>query len=79
MRDFPTDFAHDVGLVVSGAPLRPPRYPAGRIAVNVVEHHVIGRFPAGRAWLQRHGEKQLRDAQLRILDGEIPDVVPLPE
>ena len=67
------------GVLALKVPLRPPWYPVGRFAVNVVKHHVVGRFPSGKAWLQRHGEKQLRDAQLRILDGEIPDVVPLPE
>jgi len=29
----------------------------GRLAVNVVEHHAIGHIPAGKVWLQRHGEK----------------------
>lgn len=60
-------------------PIRPPWYPVGRLAVNVVKHHVMGRFPAGQRWLQRRGEQQLRDAAARILDGEIPDVVALPD
>ncbi|MCA1005089.1 DUF2236 domain-containing protein [Rhodococcus hoagii] len=60
-------------------PIRPPWYPAGRLAVNIVKHHVVGRFPAGQRWLQRHGERQLRDAAARVLGGEIPDVVALPD
>lgn len=67
------------GVRALKVPVRPPWYPVGRLAVNVVKHHVVGRFPAGNRWLQRHGERQLEDARLRILDGEIADVVALPD
>ncbi|QCQ92580.1 oxygenase MpaB family protein [Rhodococcus sp. SGAir0479] len=67
------------GVRALRVPVRPPWYPAGRFVVNVAKHHVLGRVPAGRRWLQRLGERQLRDAARRILDGEIPDVVALPD
>ncbi|MGW4480973.1 oxygenase MpaB family protein [Rhodococcus triatomae] len=59
-------------------PLRPPWYPVGRLTVNIAKHHVVSRFPSGRRWIQRHGEKQLRDARQRILGGEIANVAPIP-
>ncbi|MFE3292341.1 oxygenase MpaB family protein [Rhodococcus sp. NPDC059234] len=67
------------GVRALHVPLRPPWYPAARFVVNVAKHHVLGRFPAGKRRLQRHGERQLLDVQLRLLGGEIPDVVPLPD
>ncbi|MGW0040355.1 oxygenase MpaB family protein [Rhodococcus sp. NPDC003348] len=66
------------GVRALKVPVRPPWYPIGRLAVNIVKHHVVGRFPAGRVRLQRLGERQLHDTQRRILGGEIPDVAPIP-
>ncbi|MGW0026829.1 oxygenase MpaB family protein [Rhodococcus sp. NPDC003383] len=59
-------------------PIRPPWYPAARIAVNVAKHHVIGRVPAGKRWLQRLGERRLAENRQRILAGEITTVAPIP-
>ncbi|MFF0817933.1 oxygenase MpaB family protein [Rhodococcus sp. NPDC003318] len=66
------------GVRALRVPVRPPWYPAGRIAVNIAKHHVVGRFPAGKRHLQRLGERQLHRDRLRVLGGEIPDVAPIP-
>ncbi|GAA4482877.1 oxygenase MpaB family protein [Rhodococcus olei] len=65
------------GVRALQVPIRPPWYPAGRLAVNVVKHHVVGRFPAGNRWLQRHGERQLQRDQRRLFGNETPEVAPL--
>lgn len=67
------------GVRALRVPVRPPWYPLARLAVNVPKHHVLARFPAGRQWVQRLGERRLEQAAQRILDGEIPDVVALPD
>ncbi|NKZ80667.1 DUF2236 domain-containing protein [Rhodococcus hoagii] len=67
------------GVRALRVPVRPPWYPLARLAVNVPKHHVLARFPAGRPWVQRLGERRLEQAAQRILDGEIPDVVALPD
>ena len=58
-------------------PVRPPWYPVGRVVVNTVKHRVIGRFPAGKRYLQRLGERQLTENALRLLDGEHAEVPPI--
>lgn len=67
------------GVKALRVPRRPPWYPAGRLAVNVAKHHVLGRFPSGKARLQRRGERQLQQVRLRVLDGELTSVAPLPD
>lgn len=66
------------GVRALRVPIRPPWYPALRFVVNVAKHHVLGRFPAGGRYLQALGERQLRQTRLRVLDGEIPDLAPIP-
>ncbi len=67
------------GVRALHVPMRPPWYPVARIAVNVTRHHVIGRVPAGKRWLQRlGGERRLIENRRRILGGEIPTVAPIP-
>ncbi|NKS67269.1 DUF2236 domain-containing protein [Rhodococcus hoagii] len=64
------------GAASAGAPALVPAGPARR---ERPKHHVPRPLPGGPAGVQRLGERRLEQAAQRILDGEIPDVVALPD
>jgi hypothetical protein len=65
------------GMRDVGQPLRPPWYPALRIAANVLWTHLVGRLPGGRTILDRRAELALARMERFQYAGRRPPIAPL--
>ena len=61
-----------------GQPLRPPWYPAYRIASNLVWTQVVGRLPGGTSLLDRRAERALERMERFQYAGRRPPIAPVP-
>jgi hypothetical protein len=66
-----------IGMRDVGQPVRPPWYPAMRIAANVFWTHVVGRLPGGRRALDRRAERALRRMEALQYAGRRPPIAPI--
>ncbi|MET3962957.1 hypothetical protein ABIE44_002891 [Marmoricola sp. OAE513] len=64
---------HDVGQ-----PMRPPWYPAYRIAANTLWTQLIGRLPGGTTLLDRRAERALVRMERLQYAGKRPPIAPVP-
>ena len=67
------------GMRDVGQPMRPPWYPAYRIASNVLWTQVLGRLPGGTAALDRRAERALARMERFQYAGHRPPIAPVPE
>jgi hypothetical protein len=67
------------GMRDVGQPMRPPWYPAYRIAANTVWTQVIGRLPGGTGRLDRRAERALERMERLQYAGQRPPIAPVPE
>ncbi len=66
------------GMRDVGQPVRPPWYPAVRIAANVLWTQVIGRLPGGTGLLDRRAERALERMERLQYAGSRPPIAPVP-
>lgn len=66
------------GMRDVGQPMRPPWYPAYRIASNVLWTRVIGRLPGGTGLLDRRAERALERMERFQYAGHRPPIAPIP-
>ncbi len=67
------------GMRDVGQPVRPPWYPALRIASNLLWSHLIGRLPGGIELLDRRAERALEKMERLQYAGHRPPIAPVPE
>lgn len=67
------------GMKDVGQPVRPPWYPALRIAANVFWTQGVGRLPGGTTVLDRRAAKHLERMERLQYDGRRPPIAPVPE
>ena len=67
------------GMRDVGQPMRPPWYPAYRIASNVLWTQVLGRLPGGTSALDRRAERALVRMERFQYAGHRPPIAPVPE
>jgi hypothetical protein len=65
------------GMRDVGQPVRPPWYPALRIAANVFWTQLVGRLPAGRDLLDRRAERALVRMERLQYAGRRPPIAPV--
>jgi hypothetical protein len=66
-----------IGMRDVGQPVRPPWYPAYRIAANVLWTQLIGRLPGGTALLDRRAERALVRMERLQYAGHRPPIAPV--
>jgi hypothetical protein len=64
------------GMRDVGQPIRPPWYPALRIAANLFWTHLVGRLPAGERLLDRRAARALRRMEAFQYAGARPPIAP---
>jgi hypothetical protein len=67
------------GMKDVGQPIRPPWYPAYRVAANVLWTQLIGRLPEGNRILDRRAERALTRMERLQYAGSRPPIAPVPE
>lgn len=67
------------GMRDVGQPMRPPWYPAYRIAANTLWTQVVGRLPGGTALLDQRSERALKRMERLQYAGKRPPIAPVPE
>jgi hypothetical protein len=66
------------GMRDVGQPVRPPWYPALRVASNMFWTQLVGRLPVGTALLDRRAEKHLERMERLQYAGMRPPIAPVP-
>jgi hypothetical protein len=66
-----------IGMRDVGQPVRPPWYPAYRIAANVLWTQVLGRLPGGTRLLDRRAERALHRMERLQYAGNRPPIAPI--
>lgn len=67
-----------IGMRDVGQPVRPPWYPAYRVAANVFWSHLVGRLPGGPRLLDRRAERALVRMERLQYAGSRPPIAPVP-
>ncbi len=62
------------GMKDVGQPVRPPWYPAYRVAANVLWSHLVGRLPGGPRLLDRRAERALERMERLQYAGQRPPI-----